>query len=107
MPVIQYGEVLISGRVADLYVIDRSCSCILVFGRRATFKSGVLSHSASGDLGLISQELGTIAAIRSSKVSGAGGLLMIRTIYASICGALIFLAALIPPLVLIIDRAMI
>ena len=29
---------------------------------------------------------------------------MIRTIYASICGAIIFLAALIPPLMLIADK---
>ena len=48
-----------------------------------------------------------MAAISLSKVSRAGGLLMIRTLYASICGALIFVAALIPPLVLILDRAMI
>jgi len=30
---------------------------------------------------------------------------MIRTIYASLCGAMILIAALIPPLILIIDKA--
>jgi hypothetical protein len=30
---------------------------------------------------------------------------MMRTIYASVCGALILIAALIPPVILIIDKA--
>jgi len=30
---------------------------------------------------------------------------MMRTIYASLCGAMILIAALIPPLILIIDKA--
>lgn len=34
-----------------------------------------------------------------------GGLSMIRTIYSSICGALIFIAALIPAAILILDKA--
>jgi hypothetical protein len=31
---------------------------------------------------------------------------MIRTIYTSVCGALIFIVAIIPPLILLIERAM-
>jgi len=38
-------------------------------------------------------------------VSRAGGLLKMQTFYASMYGALIFFAALIPPLILIIDKA--
>jgi len=29
---------------------------------------------------------------------------MIRTIYASLCGALMFIVAIIPPLILILDK---
>jgi hypothetical protein len=51
------------------------------------------------------KEPGKMAEIPVLLVSRAGGLLKMQTFYASMYGVLIFFAALIPPLILIIDKA--
>ena len=51
------------------------------------------------------KESGKLVVIPVILLSRAGGLLKMQTFYASMYGALIFFAALIPPLILIIDKA--
>jgi hypothetical protein len=43
--------------------------------------------------------------MKDSLLSGDGGFSTMKTLYASMCGALMLIAALIPPAILIIEKA--
>jgi hypothetical protein len=69
-------------------------------------------YSASSHPSIIKHPVTVIPAINPVHYSKAlnlylevGGISMIRTLYSSICGVLIFIAALIPAAILIMDKA--